>query len=68
VGAYVEDTSRYGNILVYGKSNKIYGFTEKGNSGPGLINAGCYLIVVEDFKKIVLKIIFQLNLIIFLKQ
>ena len=50
VGAQVEDTSRYGNILVDSNSKKIYGFAEKGESGPGLINAGCYLISVEEFK------------------
>lgn len=51
VGAQTQDTSRYGNILVDSNSKKIYGFSEKGKSGPGIINAGCYLISVEDFKK-----------------
>ena len=37
----VPDTTRYGRVLVEG--GRITGFTEKGVSGPGLINAGVYL-------------------------
>lgn len=42
VGRQVPDTSRYGRLVVDGK--RISGFAEKGISGPGLINAGCYVL------------------------
>ena len=42
VGVQVEDTERYGRMLVSGE--KVDGFQEKGVSGRGLINAGCYVI------------------------
>ena len=42
VGKEVPDTSRYGRLLV--ESHRIIGFTEKGISGAGLINAGCYVL------------------------
>nr|VFK79551.1 MAG: D-glycero-alpha-D-manno-heptose 1-phosphate guanylyltransferase [Candidatus Kentron sp. SD] len=42
VGCRVPDTTRYGRLL---QENDIaYGFTEKGTSGPGLINGGCYVL------------------------
>lgn len=41
VARQVLDTSRYGRLLV--EDGLIKGFTEKGISGPGLINAGCYV-------------------------
>jgi D-glycero-alpha-D-manno-heptose 1-phosphate guanylyltransferase len=50
VAKMVTDTSRYGSLLV--KNNSIIGFTEKGKTGPGLINAGCYLFstnVLDDY-------------------
>jgi D-glycero-alpha-D-manno-heptose 1-phosphate guanylyltransferase len=37
----VPDTSRYGRVLA--ERGRITGFTEKGVPGPGLINAGVYL-------------------------
>ena len=37
----VADASRYGRILV--EDSRIAGFAEKGASGPGLVNAGVYL-------------------------
>jgi D-glycero-alpha-D-manno-heptose 1-phosphate guanylyltransferase len=37
----VPDTSRYGRIEIDG--NRIISFSEKGVTGPGLINAGCYV-------------------------
>lgn len=40
VACNVSDTSRYGRLLVDGKT--VRGFSEKGVGGPGLINAGCY--------------------------
>lgn len=50
VGREVEDTSRYGRLLV--ENGKVKGFAEKGVSGRGLINAGCYILQknqLDDF-------------------
>lgn len=42
VGREVNDTTRYGALLTeYGR---VTGFSEKGASGAGLINAGCYVL------------------------
>ena len=41
IGTEVEDTSRYGRLSC--QDNKVQGFLEKGLSGPGIINAGCYV-------------------------
>jgi D-glycero-alpha-D-manno-heptose 1-phosphate guanylyltransferase len=41
VGRDVLDTSRYGQLLT--SNGRVIGFTEKGMSGAGLINAGCYV-------------------------
>lgn len=38
----VPDTSRYGRLDV--QDSRVMGFFEKGMSGPGLINAGCYVL------------------------
>lgn len=38
----VPDTSRYGRLDV--ESGRVRGFMEKGVAGPGLINAGCYVL------------------------
>ena len=38
----VEDASRYGAAVV--EAGRIQGFASRGISGPGLINAGCYLV------------------------
>lgn len=42
VGRLVPDTSRYGRLIVDGGC--IISFSEKGLAGPGLINAGCYVL------------------------
>lgn len=42
VGCEVPDTSRYGRMLING--GVATGFAEKNMSGPGLINAGCYVL------------------------
>lgn len=42
VGREVRDTSRYGRLLV--EQDKIIGFSEKGISGSGIINGGCYVL------------------------
>lgn len=46
----VPDTARYGHLETHGAH--VTGFAEKGRSGPGLINAGCYVIprtALNDF-------------------
>lgn len=42
VAREVEDTARYGRLQV--KHGRIVEFEEKGVGGPGLINAGCYVV------------------------
>lgn len=42
VARRVDDTARYGRLLVEG--DQVVGFSEKGVAGPGLINAGCYML------------------------
>jgi D-glycero-alpha-D-manno-heptose 1-phosphate guanylyltransferase len=42
VARQVPDTARYGRLLTSG--GRVIGFTEKGVEGPGLINAGCYVL------------------------
>jgi len=44
---YVSDASRYGNAIV--QNNHMIGFKENGGIGPGLINAGVYLIHPQLF-------------------
>ena len=41
VAREVPDTARYGRLIT--RDGGVIGFSEKGSSGPGLINAGCYL-------------------------
>lgn len=50
VACEVPDTARYGRINTDGR--RALGFAEKGESGPGLINAGCYVLpntIINDF-------------------
>lgn len=42
VAREIKDTSRYGCLVV--EDDRLLGFTEKESVGPGLINAGCYLL------------------------
>lgn len=42
VGREVDDTARYGRLLI--ERNRVVGFAEKGEAGAGLINAGCYVL------------------------
>lgn len=44
----VPDVARYGAVLVSGE--KVTGFTEKGRHGPGLINAGVYIMRPQLFE------------------
>jgi D-glycero-alpha-D-manno-heptose 1-phosphate guanylyltransferase len=41
VGREVASTGRYGRLAV--QQGRVVGFAEKGASGPGVINAGCYV-------------------------
>ena len=41
VARHVDDTSRFGSLLL--NNNKVESFNEKGSTGPGFINAGCYV-------------------------
>ena len=43
----VSDASRYGTVLL--AEDRVAGFTEKGSTGPGLINAGIYVVMPEVF-------------------
>lgn len=43
----VEDTARFGSVSV--ADGAVTGFTEKGLSGPGLINAGVYVLQADLF-------------------
>lgn len=47
VAREVEDTSRYGRLST--KRGYVVRFSEKGQTGPGLINAGCYIFGAEQF-------------------
>ena len=44
VALEVQNTIRYGRLHTVG--NRVLGFLEKGVTGPGLINAGCYVLPV----------------------
>ena len=43
----IDDTARYGSVAVTG--GIVTGFAEKGRSGPGLINAGVYVLQADVF-------------------
>lgn len=45
VGRNVSDTERYGRLIVEGE--RIIRFAEKGMTGQGLINAGCYVLATD---------------------
>lgn len=49
VGRQVPDTARYGRMVVDGL--RVTSFSEKGLSGPGLINAGCYVLARDALEK-----------------
>lgn len=52
VGRKVPDTSRYGRLVVDG--GRITCFAEKGISGSGLINAGCYVLAKDALARFTL--------------
>ena len=45
VAREVPDTTRYGRLIV--DSGRVTSFAEKGTNGPGLINAGCYVLATN---------------------
>lgn len=53
VGRQVPDTTRYGRLVVEGK--RIASFAEKGIAGPGLINAGCYVLATDALARFPLR-------------
>lgn len=57
VGRQVPDTARYGRLIVDG--NRITGFAEKGIAGPGLINAGCYVLARDALARFPLNQVFS---------
>lgn len=48
VGIAVADTARYGRLTVHG--GLVSGMAEKGTAGPGVINAGYYVLRREQFQ------------------
>jgi D-glycero-alpha-D-manno-heptose 1-phosphate guanylyltransferase len=44
IAKFIQDTSRYGQLIADPTTHKLISFSEKGISGKGLINAGCYLL------------------------
>lgn len=53
VGRQLTDTTRYGRLVVDGE--RITSFAEKGIAGPGLINAGCYVLATDALERFPLK-------------
>lgn len=53
VGRQVPDTARYGRLIVDG--GRVTSFAEKGMAGPGLINAGCYVLATDALARFPLK-------------
>lgn len=52
VAREVPDTARYGRLAT--ANNRVSGFREKGLAGPGLINAGCYVLpktILDGFQR-----------------
>jgi D-glycero-alpha-D-manno-heptose 1-phosphate guanylyltransferase len=47
VGIKVNDAERYGKMRLSYDFKRVEGFEEKGLAGPGIINAGCYVIPVN---------------------
>ena len=59
VARMVSDTSRYGRLNV--EDTRVCGFMEKGIAGPGLINAGCYVLPRDILDQFALGSIFSLE-------
>ena len=60
VGRDVPDAMRYGRLLT--ANGRVIGFSEKGISGPGLINAGCYIFNRGQLDKFPINIAFSLEI------
>ena len=59
VGREVPDTARYGRLEK--SDGRVMGFSEKGVAGPGLINAGCYVLPIEILNGFTLGQLFSLE-------
>jgi D-glycero-alpha-D-manno-heptose 1-phosphate guanylyltransferase len=59
VARHVADTNRYGRLLI--SDGILKGFTEKGISGSGLINAGCYVFARDQLRDINISEAFSLE-------
>lgn len=59
VGCNVQDTTRYGRLLI--DQGRVTGFTEKGVEGPGLINAGCYVLPKAQLESYTQSSVFSLE-------
>lgn len=59
VAREVPDTARYGRLNTEGE--RVIGFLEKGMTGPGLINAGCYVLPVAILDEFALGQAFSLE-------
>lgn len=57
VGRRVSDTQRYGRLIIDGEF--VTGFCDNATSGPGLINAGCYLLTKDALEKFPLNMPFS---------
>jgi len=59
VARRVSDTARYGRLRV--ENDCVIGFNEKGEGGPGLINAGCYVFHGNQLDEFVLHTPFSIE-------
>lgn len=59
VARQVPDTARYGRLLT--QADRVSGFAEKGTTGPGLINAGCYVFAPDQLDSFALHHNFSLE-------
>ena len=62
----VPDTARFGSVELY--EGRINAFLEKGGAGPGLINAGCYVLPKNALNDFPLGQPFSLETEFFIKQ
>lgn len=66
VGRQVSDIARFGALAV--DVDRITSFSEKGGAGPGLINAGCYVIATESLARFPLNQPFSLEADYFVQE
>lgn len=59
IGRQVPDTYRYGRLIT--NAAHVTGFSEKGIAGPGLINAGCYVLSRNSLNEFPLNTAFSLE-------